>query len=40
MLPALSTLATEQATPTMATLTAITQLLNYCPTNPEEATLC
>ena len=35
MLPALGTLATQQATPTMATLTAITQLLNYCATNPE-----
>ena len=35
MLPALGTLATQQATPTVATLTAITHLLNYCATHPE-----
>jgi hypothetical protein len=35
MLPALGTLATQQATTTAATLTAITHLLNYCATHPE-----
>jgi hypothetical protein len=33
---AIGTLATQQAKPTIATLiVAITQLLNYCATNPE-----
>ena len=35
MLLTLGTLATQQGTPTMAILTAFTQLLNYCSTNPE-----
>ena len=35
MLPTLGTLATQQATPTVATLTAITHLLNYCATHPD-----
>ena len=35
MLVALGTLATQQAAPTVATLHAITHLLNYCATNPE-----
>lgn len=41
MLTAIGTLATQQATgtPTIATLEAITQQLNYCSTNLE-ATLC
>ena len=35
MLLTLGTLATQQGTPTLAILTAFTQLLNYCSTNPE-----
>jgi hypothetical protein len=35
MLVAIGTLATQQAAPTVATLHAITHLLNYCATNPE-----
>jgi hypothetical protein len=35
MLVTLGTLATQQAAPTVATLRAITHLLNYCATNPE-----
>jgi hypothetical protein len=35
MLVAIGTLATQQATPTEATMHAITHLLNYCATHPE-----
>lgn len=35
MLPAIGTLATQQAAPTEKTMAAITHLLNYCATNPE-----
>ena len=35
MLPAIGSLATQQAKPTIATMKTITQLLNYCATNPE-----
>jgi hypothetical protein len=35
MLVAIGTLATQQAAPTVATMRALTHLLNYCSTNPE-----
>jgi hypothetical protein len=35
MLPAISTLATQQAKATTATMTGITQLLNYCASHPD-----
>ena len=35
MLPAIGTLATQQSSPTTATMNAITHLLNYCATHPE-----
>ena len=35
MLVAIGTLASQQATPTIATMHAITHLLNYCATHPE-----
>jgi hypothetical protein len=37
MLPAISTLASQQSHGTKATLEALTQLLNYCATHPEAA---
>jgi hypothetical protein len=39
MLPAIGTIATQQANGTAATMCAITQLLNYCTTNPK-ASIC
>jgi len=35
MLPAINTIATQQATPTRKTMEAVTQLLNYCATHPD-----
>jgi hypothetical protein len=34
MIPAIGTIATQQATPTQATMRDLTQLLNYCATHP------
>ncbi len=35
MIPAIGTIATQQATPTQATMRDLTQLLNYCATHPD-----
>jgi hypothetical protein len=35
MIPAIGTIATQQANATTATMKAITKLLNYCATNPD-----